>query len=184
MRMDWKVFLLLGIIISIAVGFLYGTGLLGGDSGSPGSSTDPLITQSYADGAISRRVSEMDTRISELEGKIQSLENEIILLTGGTIEPDTSGAASAPAGGSTGNGGGATGTGGGSTASQANVGKTANVTAEVVNLRESASTSSNIKQRLTPSDTFTITKVDNGWYQVQLSDGTVGWVADYLVRVN
>ena len=57
------------------------------------------------------------------------------------------------------------------------------MTSDVVNLRESASTSSTIKKKLTPSDTFTITKVDNDWYQVQLPDGTVGWVAGYLVKV-
>ena len=183
-KFDWKVFLLLGIIVSVAVGFLYGTGFLGGSSGEAGSREDPLLGTSYADSAISQRVAEMDDRIGKLETRIANLENEIAILTGEPLNPgatDTTppasggGAAPPPASGGTGS----------STVSQANIGKSASVTADVVNLRESASTSAAIKKKLAPSDTFTITKVDveKGWYQVQLSDGTVGWVAGYLVRI-
>ena len=190
-KLDWKVFVVLGIIISVAVGFLYGTGILGGDSGSPGSKEDPLVTQGYADATINRRVQEMDDRINSLEAKVRSLENEIIILNGGTIDETPTGAGttgSSTAGSGTSSGG-TSSTGSGSSGSssggvsQTNIGKSATVTADVVNLRESASTSSNIKKKLTPSDTFTITKIDKDWYQVQLSDGTVGWVAGYLVKL-
>ncbi|MCL1848514.1 MAG: SH3 domain-containing protein [Clostridiales bacterium] len=183
-RIDWKVYVLLGIIISVVVGFLYGTGLLGGDSGSPGSSNDPLVSQSYADGAINKRMQEMDDRILSLEAKIKTLEDELRIFTGDDLlDPATTGpATSSTPGTTTTPGQGGTGNTG-SAVSAANVGKSATVTADVVNLRESASTSSNIKKRLTPSDTFTITKADKDWYQVQLSDGTVGWVAGYLVKI-
>ncbi len=206
-RIDWKVFVLLGIIVSVGVGFLYGTGVLGGDTKEPGSKEDPLVTQSYADGSIEQKVQAMDTRISSLEAKIQSLENELSLLNGGVV--GTTGTGGTGTGTGTGTGGTGTGTGtgtggsgsgtsgtgstgsgtgtgsssSGTAVSQANIGKTGAVTAEVVNLRESASTSSTIKKKLSPSDSFTITKVDKDWYQVQLSDGTVGWVAGYLVKV-
>jgi len=182
-RIDWKVYVLLGIIVSIAIGFLYGTGLLGGDAREAGSRDDPLISQSYADSTLSRRVTEMDDRIISLEAKVKELEDEITILTGGTID---SGAAGTDTQGTTGSGTAPTNPGagtGGSAVSAANVGKSASVTAEVVNLRESASTSSNIKKRLTPNETFTITKVDKEWYQVQLSDGTVGWVFGDYVRI-
>jgi len=182
-KFDWKVFLLLGIIVSVAVGFLYGTGFLGGSSGEAGSREDPLLGTSYAESAISQKVDEMDDRIGKLEARIASLENEIAILTGEPVNPGASVTEPPSAGGSTtppGSGG----TGGG-TVSQANIGKSASVTADVVNLRESASTSAAIKKKLAPTDTFTITKVDTekGWYQVQLSDGTVGWVAGYLVKI-
>ncbi len=204
-RIDWKVFVLLGIIVSVGVGFLYGTGVLGGDTKEPGSKEDPLVTKSYADGSIEQKVQTMDTRISSLEAKIQSLENQLDLLNGGgaavgtgttgtgTTGTGATGSGSTGSGTGTGTGTGSTGTGTGSTGSgtgtsgtavsQANIGKTGTVTADVVNLRESASTSSTIKKKLSPSDSFTITKVDKDWYQVQLSDGTVGWVAGYLVKV-
>ncbi len=205
-RIDWKVFVLLGIIVSVGVGFLYGTGVLGGDTKDPGSKEDPLVTKSYADGSIEQKVQAMDTRISSLEAKIQSLENQLSLINGGgaTVGTGTTGTGTTGTGtgsgtgsgstgsgtgtGSTGAGTGSTGSGtgagsSGTAVSQANIGKTGAVTADVVNLRESASTSSTIKKKLSPSDSFTITKVDKDWYQVQLSDGTVGWVAGYLVKV-
>jgi len=178
-RIDWKVFLLLGIIVSVTVGFLYGTGFLGGSSGEPGSREDPLASTSYADGAINSKVRELELRIDGLEARITGLENEISLLTGEAPDPGTGGGAAAPPAG----GGTTTPPATGSGASQANIGKSASVTAEVVNLRESASTSSAIKKKLAPTDTFTITKADKDWYQVQLSDGTVGWVFWNLVKV-
>jgi hypothetical protein len=189
-KIDWKVYVLIGVILSVGLGFLYGTGLLGGSSGDPGAREDPLVTQSYAEGALDQRIREMDSRINSLEAKIQSLESEISILTGTPVSTPPSGntGTAGTNGGTTGNAGTGTGNGAttqpGSTAiSAANIGKKATVTAEVVNLRESASTDSNIKGRLTPNDTFTITKVDNDWYQVQLDDGTLGWVAGRLVRI-
>ena len=181
-RIDWKVFVLVGLILSVAFGFLYGTGMLGGDSKAPGSVDDPLVSQSYADGTITQRVRDMDARIASLEATVKGLEEEIAILTGTAVDPEdtTDPGASAGSGGSSSTTPPAS-SGSGGAASSANIGKSAAVTAEVVNLRESASTSSAIKQRLTPSDTFTITKVDRNWYQVQLSDGAVGWVyADYV----
>jgi len=180
-RIDWKVFVLIGIILSVAVGFLYGTGMLGGDSSNPGSSKDPLISQSFAEEALNARISELDARINTLEATIQRLEMDLQFLIGGAAgEPGSGspGGTTPPAGGQ----GTPPPAGGG--VSQGNVGKTGNVTGDVVNLRESASTNSTILRRLTPTDTFTITKVDRDWYQVQLGDGTVGWVAGYLVKVN
>ena len=191
-RVDWKVFLLLGIIVSVVVGFVYGTGILGGSSPNPGSREDPLASASYADGAIDQRVREMDTKINSLEAKILSLESKIAILTGEAADADEPASADPPSGdGAASSSGGASGgagtapAAGGGTVSQADIGKEANVTSQVVNLRETASTQSNIKKKLSPTDTFTITKVDieKGWYQVQLSDGTSGWVAGYLVKI-
>jgi hypothetical protein len=187
-RLDWKVFVILGAIVAMLVGFLYGTGILGGQGGEAGSKDDPLVTQDYAEGTIERQVAELTQKVSELTLQIQNLENELNLLTsatgGGTAGGGGTGGGTATPPTTGGTGGTATPpTGGGQPVSAANVGKSAAVTSEVVNLRESANTSSNIKQKLTPSDTFVITKVDNDWYQVQLSDGTIGWVAGYLVKV-
>ena len=186
-RIDWKVYVLLGIIVSVVVGFLYGTGLLGGDSSTPGSSGDPLLTQGYADGATSRRFQELDDKIAKMEADMKTMRDEIRILTGEDILDPGSASSGTPSGSGSGTATTpGTSTGSSSTAagvSATNVGKSATVTADVVNLRESASTSSNIKKRLTPSDTFTITKADKEWYQVQCSDGTVGWVFGDLVKI-
>jgi len=182
-RLDWKIFVLFGIIISVAVGFLYGTGILGGSSSAPGSSGDPLASVTYADQAMERRVQELDDKIKTLEAKIRSLEDEVTILSGGDAITPATPATPAPGAATTPGATPTPGSSGSGSVSSANVGKSGTVTAEVVNLRESASTSSNIKKRLSPKDTFTITKVEKEWYQVQLSDGTVGWVAGYLVKV-
>ena len=194
-RLDWKAFVVLGIIVSVVIGFLYGTGILGGDAADPGSSADPLISQSYADTRLDRIVQDLEAKITVLESKVSTLENELTVLSGGTIDLSTSrsagstGSSGSSSSASTSGSGSSSSSGSGSTGaasvSQANVGKSASVSGDVVNLRDSASTSSAIKKKLSPSDTFTITKVDtdNGWYQVQLSDGTIGWVAGYLVKI-
>ncbi|MDR1193592.1 MAG: SH3 domain-containing protein [Peptococcaceae bacterium] len=196
-RIDWKVFVIIGLIVSVTVGFLYGTGFLGGGGGEPGSSDDPLITSSYAEGTIERQVADLDQKVAELTSQIQALENELAILNGAVGGGTAVGGAGTGTGGGTATGGAATGGGtttppatanpgtgtGGQPVSAGNVGKTAAVTNNPVNLRESASTSSNILKKLTPTDTFEITKVDNDWYQVRLSDGTIGWVAGYLVKV-
>ena len=185
-RIDWKVIVLLGIIVSVVVGFLFGTGILGGDSSAPGSADDPLMSQGAAEQTIDARVATLEQEINDLTDKITTLETDLtelyaIVNQDGTVttNPGTN------TGTNTGSGNTGTTTGGnsGQAVSSANIGKTGSVTSDVVNLRESASTSSTIKKKLTPSDTFTITKVDNDWYQVQLPDGTVGWVAGYLVKV-
>jgi uncharacterized protein YgiM (DUF1202 family) len=69
-------------------------------------------------------------------------------------------------------------------ASAVNIGKRASTTADIVNLRAAATTESDIKRRLTPSDTLTITGVDGDWYQVRLEDGTAGYVAGWLVWIH
>ena len=57
------------------------------------------------------------------------------------------------------------------------------VVADVCNPREAPSTNSRIIKRLTPDDVFTIIDAGEDWYQAQLDDGTVGWIAAYLVKI-
>jgi uncharacterized protein YgiM (DUF1202 family) len=175
-----------GVIISIGGGFWVGS-KVAGSSIFPGSADDPLAGQSYVDKAMDERVRELEAKLSDLELKTQVLENELMTLLGDAGLPTNAIRPESP-----------------STPSVANpsspvaptaapptttpvvpvdvIGKTARVSGDsVVNLRQSPNTSSTVLRKLVASDTFTIVKVDNDWYQVQLSDGSTGWVAGWLV---
>jgi hypothetical protein len=197
-KMDWKVIVLLGIILSVVVGFLYGTGILGGDAAAPGTEGDPLVTQSYADKTISDKVKALEAEVESLTLKVQVLENDLTELytmvnktpssSGTKPSTGTTGTGTTGTGGSTttpgGTSSGGTTTGSGSVSAD-NIGKTATISKDnnVVNLRKAANTSAEIVKKLSQADSFTITKVDKDWYQVQLADGTTGWVAGWLVTV-
>jgi uncharacterized protein YgiM (DUF1202 family) len=179
-----------GVIVSIGGGFWVGS-KVAGSSFSPGSVFDPLVTQSYADKSMDDRVKELEDKLADLEVKTQVLENELTALLGdaglptNAVRPDTptSPSVSSPS----------TPSDPASVPSPAPpttipvvpvdvIGKTARVTGDlVVNLRQSPNTSATVLRRLVASDTFTIVKVDNDWYQIQLPDGSTGWVAGWLV---
>jgi hypothetical protein len=195
-KIDWKVIVLLGIILSVVIGFLLGTGILGGETAAPGTTGDPLATQSYADKTINEKVAALETQVEALTLKVQVLENDLTelyaMVNKTPVKPSTGGATGSTTGGTTGG----TSTGGTSTegttpsnstskVSADNIGKTAGIAKDnnVVNLRKAANTSSEIVKKLSQQDTFTITKVDKDWYQIQLQDGTTGWVAGWLVTV-
>lgn len=210
-RIDWKVIVLLGIILSVVIGFAFGTGLLGGSAAEPGTEEDPLVTQSYADQSINNSTQDLAAQVEELTLKVQVLENDLTELyamvgktrstvagsttggtTTGTTGTGTTGTTGTTTTGTTGTTTGTTTTGTTTTGSETtstvtanNIGKTATIAPDnnVVNLRKSASTSAEIVRKLSKTDTFTITKVDKDWYQVQLADGTTGWVAGWLVSV-
>jgi len=194
-KMDWKVIILLGIILSVVIGFLFGSGILGGDAAAPGTEGDPLVTQSYADKTINEKVASLEAEVEALTLKVQVLENDLTELyamvnktpTGNTTGSTGTSGTSGTSGSGSGSSGTSTGgtSSGSSSVSADNIGKTASISKDnnVVNLRKSANTSSEIVRKLTQADTFTITKVDKDWYQVQLPDGTTGWVAGWLVTV-
>lgn len=46
-----------------------------------------------------------------------------------------------------------------------------------LNVRENAGTGSKIVGKINPGDTFTPLDEQNGWYEIKLSDGTVGWIS-------
>ena len=188
-KLTWII--VFGVIVSIGVGFWVGS-KLNGSTPSPGSVFDPLVTQSYADKAVNDKVKELEDRLGELELITQVLENEVMALQekagipAMTARPTTTQPATTSASGGTTNPSGAASS---TTPSVSQavptdvIGQSASISSgnTVVNLRQSPSTSSTILKKLGPSDVFTIVKVDKDWYQIQMSDGTTGWVAGWLV---
>lgn len=52
------------------------------------------------------------------------------------------------------------------------------------NIRKSATTSSSVISRANAGETFTVLSVQNDWYEIQLKDGSKGFVAGWLVTVS
>ncbi|MDR1206423.1 MAG: SH3 domain-containing protein [Peptococcaceae bacterium] len=184
-------FVIVGVIASVVIGFWVGS-KVAGSSFSPGSVFDPLVTQSYADKSVDERVKELETKLADLEVKTQVLENELLTLMGeaglptDAVRPSEPVNPTAPSASNPSNPAGTVPTPVPPTTTPVVpvdvIGKTARVSVDsVVNLRQSPNTSSTVVRRLVGSDTFTIVKVDNDWYQVQLPDGSTGWVAGWLV---
>jgi len=194
-----------GAILSVAVGFIIGKTVVA-DSPTPGSSADPVVSKSYVDKALQDRVKELEAQVAELTVQSQALQNTINELqvkvnktttgkttttpsTGGTSttkpSTDTTPGTTNPSTGTTNPG---TGTTTPSTGSSV-VGKTAYVTGDGnVNLRQGPSTNDAIIAKVTKADALTIlqTKVgadQKNWYQVSLQNGTIGWIAGWLVEV-
>jgi cytoskeletal protein RodZ len=179
--------IIIGVVISIGGGFWVGR-QVAGSSPSPGSVFDPLVTQGYAQQSVDDRVKVLESRLEELEMRTQVLENELQALQSKaglpvtTIKPVVPTTPASPATS-------ANPTTTAPATSQAVpvdvIGKTAGISSgnSAVNLRQGPNTSSAVIKTLGPSDTFTIVKVDKDWYQVQLSDGSTGWIAGWLVAV-
>jgi len=187
-----------GAILSIVVGFVLGKTVIA-DSPTPGSSADPVVSKSYVDKALQDRVKELETQVAELTVQSQALQNTINELQAkagktpvkttpdtGTTSPGTgttTPSTTTPGTGTT-TPGATTPSTGGST-----VGKTARVAGtSSINLRQGPSTGDASIGKVTSSDTMTIlqTKLDQDkktWYQVSLTNGTIGWVAGWLVQV-
>lgn len=52
------------------------------------------------------------------------------------------------------------------------------------NIRKSATTNSSVISRANAGETFTVLSVQNDWYEIQLKDGSKGFVAGWLVTVS
>ncbi|MBS4208994.1 N-acetylmuramoyl-L-alanine amidase [Bacillus sp. FJAT-50079] len=54
------------------------------------------------------------------------------------------------------------------------------ITGDVVNVREFPGTSNNVITQVREGETYTLEKHEDGWYQIKLSSGKTGWIADWL----
>ena len=184
--------ILIGAVISIVVGFTLGRALIA-DSPEPGSSEDPLVTQSYADKKIQERVTDLEKVVAELTVQAEALQDTVNDLqdrikntqTTSTTTPKTSSnnnkgdddknksnteptkptEPSQPP------------------ASSSMEGKSVVInTQNYVNLRSAPTEDANVLKKVTKEDTMVVQKVENQWYNVKLEDGTIGWVAGWVVK--
>ncbi len=182
-----------GAILSVVAGILIGRTVTA-DSPEAGSSADPVVSQSYADKAIQDRIKGLETEVAELAVQAQALQNTINELQAkvnktpvktttpatGTTKPSTG--TTTPSTGTDTPGTGTTtnppATGG------SLVGKTVSASSNSgVNVRSDSSTSASIIAKAPKDEIMTIQQVKDSWYQVKMENGTIGWVASWVVEV-
>ena len=132
---------------------------------APGSQADPMVAQSYVDTLVGERTAALQTQIEELESQIAAL-------TGGSAPstPSQSGTTTTP------------------TTPSEPVTSTATytkveITGNSVNIRKTASTSSDIIATAVKGDTFVYIATEGDWYKVKTSNGTAGYIAGYLAKL-
>lgn len=198
--------IVIGAILSIVVGFIVGKTVIA-DSPAPGSNEDPVVSKSYVDKALAERVGDLEKEVAELTVQAEALQGTINELqgklasshigsnTGTNTGTNTNTNPSKPS-----NSGTTTPTNNQPEQKPAEkepndettptepqgsvIGKSASINASsVVNLRSAPTTEASILKKVGKDDTMVIQKVEKDWYNVKLSDGTIGWIAGRYVSV-
>jgi len=183
--MKLRGYVVIGAIISIVLGFTLGKTVVA-DSPVPGSSLDPIVSKSYVDGALEKKVADLEKDVAELTIEAQALRDTINNLQTKinsvptssikpntptpakpdevTVKPDTE-EKDLPA-------------------PETVIGKTAYAdTQSYLNMRSAPTTQADVIKKIENSEALVIQKVEGTWYHVKLEDGTVGWVAGWLLKV-
>lgn len=187
-------FILIGAIISVVVGFTIGRAVIA-DSPEPGSAEDPVVTQSYADKKIQERVTELEERVADLTVQAQALQDAVNELQAKVGKTTTTTVKTTPANDNNNNNktdvekdkeatnkpaesANNTNTNNSDVVGKSFVIKTQNY----VNLRSAPNQEADVLKKVTKEDTMIVQKVENNWYNVRLDDGTIGWVASWVVQ--
>lgn len=192
--------IIIGAILSVAVGFMVGK-TVDADAPEAGSSADPVVSKSYVDKALEDRMADLEKGVAELTVQAQALQTTINDLqdklnkagikttasvttptpttpssssTPTTSTPATSTTTTPPATTTP-----TTGTSG------SLIGKSAYVKAtnNYVNLRSAPATTASTIKQVQKGVAMKIFEVKDQWYHVELADKTVGWVASWVVDV-
>lgn len=174
-------FIILGAIISVLVGFWLGKAVVA-DSPAPGSADDPLVTKSYADKAIQERVTDLEKTVAELSVQAQTLQNTLNelqnrVITTPTVKPEPTPVpkeepkkeepAPTP-----------------QLPADSMIGKTLCIsTQNYANLRSAPTLEADVLKEVTADLEMVVQKVEGEWYNVKLSDGTIGWINQRVVKV-
>lgn len=178
MSKNGVILLIIAALVFLVGGFFLGqaaTALIN----TPGSENDPLVAQSYVEKLVGDRTAAIQTQIEELRAELNEIKSGSG--SGGTATGDTP-----PATGGTGSGdtGGSTGSTGGTSGGTSSDAQTVEITANSVNLRAAASTSSERVASAAKGDTFPYLGSEGEWYKIQLSDGKIAYVAEFLAKLN
>ncbi|MDO4732144.1 MAG: SH3 domain-containing protein [Bacillota bacterium] len=150
--------LIIAAIVFAGLGFVIGN-VVSAAGTNPGSIDDPVMTQQGVEKLIS-------ARIADLEGRLDSME--------ALLDATVSGEGGTNVEGNTESG----------NVTDAEGGMHVKVTADSVNVRASASTSSQIVSTIssgTELEYLDSTAASDGtWYQVRLQNGSIGYVAGWL----
>lgn len=164
-----KIILVVAALVFVAFGFLIGQ-LAQAAISLPGSEDDPVVTQSYVEQLVSERTSALRAQIDELQQQIDLLGGNVPVAPSTGDEPsgdDKPEPDNNPSGGTV----------------SSDLPAKVTVTGASVNVRASATTDSSIVGSVKKGDVLTVTAKSSNWYKVKLSDGTVGYVREDLVKV-
>ncbi len=131
----------------------------------PGSSSDPLVSQSYVDDLVGQKTLELQTQLEDLQAYV---------VNGGSVDlPDDDVQTGSETNGNDTN------------SDDSDEGYTSvKVSSDSINIRSSASTSSSIVGTASSGTVLTYlgetTASDGVWYHVKLSNGVEGWAASWV----
>ncbi len=154
-----RALIVVAALVCIVIGFVIGQ-VVQAMSTLPGTSDDPVATQSYVEATIGERLAVLTTKVDELEAEIAALKGGGTATSGGDKTPADKDDTQTPA-------------------------KTEQVeiTGNSVNVRETASTSGKKLTSLSKGTVVTLLEEDGDWYKVKTSGGTVGYVSsDYAKK--
>jgi len=179
---------LIGAVLSIIVGFTLGKAVIA-DSPEPGSQADPVVSQSYADKAIQERVTELEKEVAELQVQALALQDTVNTLQGKVGNSTTTTTTRPQPTNSNEENNKPTPTEPTKPAEPTTpsntdvVGKTYVIrTQNYINLRSAPTEDANVLKQVKKENTMVVQKVENQWYNVKLDDGTIGWVASWVVK--
>lgn len=153
------VLIIVAALVFITVGFVAGQ-VVQAMSTLPGSSDDPVATESYVETTIGERLATLSTQVDELEAEVAALKGE----APSTASDQTS---------SSGNGGSADNSG--------DTNSTLTITGNNVNLRSAASTNSDVIGSLSKGTTVTKLGEEGDWYKVD-ANGKTGYVSSQFAQ--
>ena len=145
------VLIIVAILVCVTIGFVAGQ-VVQAMSTLPGSSDDPVATESYVETTIGERLATLSTQVDELEAKVATLSGDATPSTGNTDGTATNNADDTAKSSLT-------------------------ITGNGVNLRSAASTNGDVITTLSKGSTVTKVGEDGDWYKVETSDGQTGYVS-------
>lgn len=144
------VLIIVAILVCVTIGFVAGQ-IVQAMTTLPGSTDDPVATESYVETTIGERLATLSTKVDELEAEVAALKGEA---------PSTN-----------------SNEGGTSSTTEEPSGQALTITGNGVNLRSTASTNGDVITTLEKGTKVTKIGEEGDWYQVETSSGQKGYVS-------
>lgn len=153
------VLIVVAILVCVIIGFVAGQ-VVQAMNTLPGSSDDPVATESYVETTIGERLATLSTQVDELEAEVAALKGEAPRTSAN--KPTTSDTDNTGDTGSTGN-------------------SSLTITGNNVRLRSAASTNGDVIGSLSKGTTVTKLGEEGDWYKVE-ANGKTGYVSSQFAQ--
>lgn len=146
------VLIIVAILVCVTIGFVAGQ-VVQAMSTLPGSSDDPVATESYVEATIGERLATLSSQVDELEAEVAALKGETPSTTSSSNNNTSN-----------------------TDNKVENSGEQISITGNGVNLRSAASKDSEVLDTLAKGTKVTKISEEGDWYKVETSDGQTGYV--------